>query len=61
MLKETTAAIVRSWKFELPKNLFRTEWKYDTIFRYHLSGKDVRSRILRRRLSFFLSADTPIL
>ena len=43
MLKEATAAIVRSWKFELPKNLFRTEWKYDTTFRYHLSGKELES------------------
>lgn len=43
MLKEATATIVRSWKFELPKNLFRTEWKYDTIFRYHLSGKELDS------------------
>ena len=43
MLKEATAAIVRSWKFDLPKNLFRTEWKYDTTFRYHLSGKELES------------------
>lgn len=39
MLREVTAAIVKSWKFTLP-NLFRTEWKYDTTFRYHLSGKE---------------------
>jgi TonB family protein len=43
MLKEATATIVRSWKFELPKNLFRTEWKYDTTFRYHVSGKEFAS------------------
>ena len=43
MLKEATATIVRSWKFELPKNLFRTEWKYHTTFRYHLSGKELVS------------------
>jgi TonB family protein len=42
MLKEATADIVKSWKFKLP-NLFRTEWKYDTIFRYHLSGKELQS------------------
>ena len=38
-LREATADIVKSWKFRLP-NLFRTEWKYETIFRYHLSGKE---------------------
>jgi TonB family protein len=43
MLTEATAAIIRSWKFELPRNLFRTEWRYDTTFRYHLSGKEVAS------------------
>ncbi|PYU67965.1 MAG: hypothetical protein DMG49_17300 [Acidobacteria bacterium] len=43
MLREATAAIVKSWKFDLPKNLFRTEWKYDTTFRYHLSGRELKS------------------
>jgi len=42
MLREATADIVKSWKFKLP-NLFRTEWKYDTIFKYHLSGKGLES------------------
>jgi hypothetical protein len=42
MLREATADIVKSWKFKLP-NLFRTEWKYDTIFKYHLSGKELES------------------
>jgi TonB family protein len=42
MLKEATADIVKSWKFKLP-NLFRTEWKYDTIFEYHLTGKELQS------------------
>ena len=42
MLKEVTADIVKSWKFKLP-NLFRTDWKYDTIFRYHFSGKELQS------------------
>lgn len=42
MLRDATAAIVKSWKFTLP-NLFRTEWKYDTTFRYHLSGKELAS------------------
>src|SRR5436190_12198147 len=39
LLREATATVVKSWKFDLPKDLFRTEWKYDTTFRYHLSGK----------------------
>ncbi len=43
MLKEAAATIVRSWKFELPKNLFRTEWRYDTTITYHLSGKELDS------------------
>ena len=43
MLREATAAIVKSWKFDLPKNLFRTEWKYDTSFLYHLSGRELQS------------------
>jgi TonB family protein len=42
MLREATAEIVTSWKFKLP-NLFRTEWNYDTIFKYHLSGKELQS------------------
>jgi TonB family protein len=42
MLRDATADIVKSWKFRLP-DLFRTEWKYDTVFRYHLSGKELES------------------
>jgi TonB family protein len=42
MLKSATADIVKSWRFRLP-NLFRTEWKYDTVFKYHLSGKELES------------------
>jgi TonB family protein len=42
VLREATAEIVKSWKFKLPK-LFRTEWNYDTSFKYHLSGKELRS------------------
>jgi hypothetical protein len=26
---------IRSWKFKMPNDLYRTEWKYETIFRYH--------------------------
>jgi len=43
MLRDSTAATVKSWKFRLPKNLFRTEWKYETTFRYHLSGRELQS------------------
>src|SRR5207244_1463341 len=43
ILREATATVVKSWKFDLPQNLFRTEWKYDTTFRYHLSGKELES------------------
>jgi TonB family protein len=43
MLRDATAVIVKSWKFKLPPNLFRTEWKYETTFRYHLSGKELQS------------------
>jgi hypothetical protein len=43
MLRSATADIIKSWKFKLPPNLFRTEWKYDTSFRYHLSGKQLES------------------
>lgn len=43
MLRNATADIVKSWKFELPPNLFRTKWNYDTTFRYHLSGKELES------------------
>jgi hypothetical protein len=42
MLRDVTADIVKSWKFKLP-NLFRTEWKYDTTFKYHLSGRELQS------------------
>jgi TonB family protein len=43
MLKDATADIVKSWKFKLPPNVFRTEWKYDTTFRYRFSGKELES------------------
>jgi len=40
MLGDATADIVKSWKFKMP-NLVRTKWTYDTIFKYHLSGKEL--------------------
>ena len=41
MLKEAAAATVKSWKFRMPHDLFRTEWRYETTFRYHLSGREL--------------------
>jgi hypothetical protein len=26
---------IRSWKFKMPRDLYRTEWKYETTFHYH--------------------------
>ena len=26
---------IRSWKFKMPRDLYRTEWKYETTFGYH--------------------------
>jgi len=43
LLREATASVVKSWEFELPKGLFRTEWRYDTSFRYHLSGRELET------------------
>jgi TonB family protein len=43
MLRDATATVVKSWKFELPKNLFRTEWRYDATFKYRLSGRELES------------------
>jgi TonB family protein len=43
MLRELTAATVKSWKFGMPNDLFRTEWKYETTFRYHMSGRELES------------------
>ena len=31
MLREATAATVKSWKFQIPNDLFRSEWKYAPI------------------------------
>ena len=43
MLRDATADIVKSWKFKLP-DLLRAEWKYETTFRYHFSGKELQSK-----------------
>ena len=38
MLKPAAEENVKTWRFELPKNLYRTEWKYDTIFNFKISN-----------------------
>ena len=37
VLKPAAEENVKTWRFELPKNLYRTEWKYDTIFNFKIS------------------------
>ena len=37
MLKGAAEENVKTWRFELPKDLYRTEWKYDTIFNFKIS------------------------
>jgi TonB family protein len=38
MLKPAAEENVKTWRFELPKNLSRTEWKYDTVFNFKISN-----------------------
>jgi TonB family protein len=38
MLKPAAEENVKTWRFELPKNLYRTQWKYDTIFNFKISN-----------------------
>jgi hypothetical protein len=40
-LTVTTESNIRSWKFEMPHDLYRSEWRYETTFDYHLSGREV--------------------
>lgn len=37
LLKPAAEQNVKMWKFELPKDVYRTEWKYDTIFNFKIS------------------------
>jgi TonB family protein len=41
MLRDATVKNVQSWRFEMPKGLFRTTWAYETVFVYRMSGKEV--------------------
>jgi TonB family protein len=40
LLKPAAEENVRTWRFELPKDLFRTEWKYTTTFSFKISNDD---------------------
>jgi hypothetical protein len=42
-LRKATEENVSSWKFQMPHDLYRTEWKYVTTFVYHLSGHEVEN------------------
>ena len=38
MLRAAAEQNVKTWRFELPKDLYRTEWKYNTIFDFRISN-----------------------
>lgn len=37
LLKGAAEENVKTWRFDLPKDLYRTDWKYDTIFNFKIS------------------------
>jgi hypothetical protein len=37
LLKAAGEDNVKTWKFELPKNLYRTDWKYSSVFNFKIS------------------------
>src|SRR5438105_3360540 len=37
LLKGAAEENVKTWRFELPKDVYRTEWKYDTVFDFKIS------------------------
>jgi TonB family protein len=41
MLKPAAVTVVQMWRFAMPRDLYRTEWRYETEFVYRLSGKEV--------------------
>lgn len=55
MLTPSTLENVKAWHFSLPKNLFRTEWKYQTEFVYRLSGREIDGA-QKRKLTISLSS-----
>lgn len=40
LLKAAAVDNVRSWRFELPKDLYRTEWRYSTTFSFKISDNE---------------------
>jgi len=40
MLKGAAEENVKTWRFELPKNLNRTDWKYSTVFNFKISNDE---------------------
>jgi TonB family protein len=40
MLRGAAEENVKTWKFELPKNLYRTDWKYSTVFNFKISNQE---------------------
>lgn len=42
-LSEAAVEEVKTWRFRLPHDLFRTEWRYETEFVYRFSGREVET------------------
>ena len=40
LLSDAALEDVKTWRFSMPHDLFRTEWRYDTKFVYRLSGHE---------------------
>lgn len=40
MLKGAAEENVKTWRFELPKNLYRTDWKYSMVFNFKISNDE---------------------
>lgn len=40
MLKAAAEENVKTWRFQLPKNLYRTDWKYSTVFNFKILNDD---------------------
>jgi len=40
LLKATAIVNVKSWRFELPKDLYRTEWKYSSTLNFTISADE---------------------
>jgi TonB family protein len=41
-LSAAAIEVVKTWRFSLPHDLFRTEWRYATEIVYRLSGREVK-------------------